>query len=123
MMCKPFWLFNVGQIDRLPVGLPAPAAETMEFSPIEEAERILRDSGAEIRHGFDAAFYSPSKDQICLPVRERFTSPESYYATALHELAHWTGHASRLDRGRVTVRRRRRLSRMAPRCWRTDRRC
>lgn len=39
-----------------------------------------------------------TKDQICLPNRERFTTPENYYATALHELTHWTGHESRLNR-------------------------
>jgi antirestriction protein ArdC len=33
-----------------------------------------------------------------LPNRERFTTPENYYATALHELTHWTGHESRLNR-------------------------
>ncbi len=98
MMCKPFWLFNVAQIDGLPAGLTTPTAQTNEFTAIEEAERILTESGAEIRHGFDAAFYSPSKDQICLPNPERFTSPQSYYATALHELTHWAGHESRLAR-------------------------
>lgn len=97
MMCKPFWLFNVAQIDGLPADLTAPAV-AMEFDPINEAEQILIDSGADIRHGFDGAFYVPSRDQICLPVRERFTTPENYYATALHELTHWTGHESRLAR-------------------------
>lgn len=31
-------------------------------------------------------------------MRERFTTPENYYATALHELTHWTAHESRLNR-------------------------
>ncbi len=55
-------------------------------------------SRADIRHGFDGAAYVPSKDQILLPTRERFTSAANYYATALHELIHWTGHESRLNR-------------------------
>jgi antirestriction protein ArdC len=97
MMCKPFWLFNVAQIDGLPADLTTPLTTT-EFNPIDEAEQILTGSGAEIHHGFDGAFYVPSRDQICLPVRERFTTPENYYATALHELTHWTGHESRLHR-------------------------
>ena len=33
-----------------------------------------------------------------MPDCELFTSPENYYATVLHELTHWTGHKSRLDR-------------------------
>lgn len=97
MMCKPFWLFNVAQIDGLPADLTNHAV-TPEFNPIQEAEHILTGSGAEIHHGFDGAFYVPSKDQICLPNRQRFTTPENYYATALHELTHWTGHENRLNR-------------------------
>jgi antirestriction protein ArdC len=97
LMCKPFWLFNGAQIDGLPDDLTS-AAKTHEFKPLDEAEQILINSGAKIHHGFDSAFYIPSKDQICLPVRERFTTPENYYATALHELTHWTAHESRLNR-------------------------
>ena len=97
-MCKPFWLFNVAQIDGLSESFTTPAETTGKFNPIEDAEKLLTASGATINHGFDGAFYAPSKDQICLPARERFTSPENYYATALHELTHWTGHESRLNR-------------------------
>lgn len=97
-MCKPFWLFNVAQIEGLPESFHQVTEKPADFSPIEEAEAILSASGASIAHGYDSAFYAPSKDQICLPARERFTSPENYYATALHELTHWTGHESRLSR-------------------------
>lgn len=97
LMCKPFWLFNVAQIEGLPESFTTPAV-TQEFNPIAEAEKLLAASGATINHGFDGAFYAPSKDQICLPLRERFTTPENYYATALHELTHWTGHERRLNR-------------------------
>lgn len=97
-MCKPFWLFNVAQIDGLPEALTQTEEKTPEFNPIEEAEKVLAASGAQINHGYDGAFYAPSKDQICMPARERFTTPENYYATALHELTHWTGHVSRLNR-------------------------
>lgn len=97
-MCKAFWVFNVAQIDGLPESFYAPAEKAADFNPIDTAEAILAASGAKIAHGFDGAFYTPSRDQICLPARERFTSPENYYATALHELTHWTGHESRLAR-------------------------
>lgn len=97
-MCKPFWLFNVAQIDGLPESMTAAAETAKEFNAIEDAEKLIAASGAIISHGGDRAFYSPSADQIRLPLREQFTSPEFYYATALHELTHWTGHESRLDR-------------------------
>lgn len=56
----------------------------------------------------DQAFYRPSTDTIVLPMKEQFKlgkTPEEvyhdgmeYYSTALHEMAHSTGHESRLDR-------------------------
>jgi antirestriction protein ArdC len=96
-MVKPFWLFNAAQIDGLPETLTEPQT-TQEFNPVEEAEQVLSKTGAKIRYGFDSAFYAPDRDEICLPNRERFTSEATYYATALHELAHWTGIESRLNR-------------------------
>jgi antirestriction protein ArdC len=39
-----------------------------------------------------------AEDRIQLPERELFADAGSYYATALHELVHWTGHPSRLGR-------------------------
>ena len=40
----------------------------------------------------------PESDLIRMPRRNSFDDTESYYSTLLHELAHWTGHSSRLDR-------------------------
>ena len=37
-------------------------------------------------------------DEIHLPPKVNFDEPGKYYATALHELGHWTGHESRLNR-------------------------
>ena len=55
-----------------------------------------------------SAFYVPSQDFIVLPMKEQFkigkTAEEvyrdgmEYYSTALHEMSHSTGHASRLNR-------------------------
>jgi len=69
------------------------------FAAIERAERLLKDSGAKILHSvIDRAFYEPIRDQITLPLKESFTSPEKYYETALHEICHWSGAKHRLDR-------------------------
>jgi antirestriction protein ArdC len=59
---------------------------------------LLHETGAVIRHGGNRAFYSPSEDLIQLPPEAWFDEPDSYYAIALHELVHWTGHPLRLDR-------------------------
>jgi antirestriction protein ArdC len=96
-MAKAFWLFNLAQIDGLPADLTT-SATVEDFNAVEAAEQILIKSKALIDYGFDKAFYASSQDKICLPQRERFATPEIFYATALHELTHWTGHDSRLNR-------------------------
>jgi antirestriction protein ArdC/phage/plasmid primase-like uncharacterized protein/tRNA G10 N-methylase Trm11 len=91
-------VFNAEQIDGLP---PLQRKESKEqtWSAIERAEHILQASGANIQHGQEnRAFYRPMTDSIHLPDKEQFPSANNYYATALHELGHWTGHSSRLDR-------------------------
>ncbi|MES3021665.1 MAG: zincin-like metallopeptidase domain-containing protein [Pseudomonadota bacterium] len=89
-------VFNAEQIDGLP--LPKPRIE-QTWNAIERAEQILKTSGAVFRNGeHDRAFYRPATDSIHLPEKRQFPSADSFYATALHELGHWTGHESRLGR-------------------------
>jgi len=89
-------VFNGEQIDGLP---PLQPKKEQTWSAVERAEHILKASGAAITHAAgDRAFYRPSTDSITLPERGQFLSADRYYATALHELGHWTGHASRLNR-------------------------
>lgn len=89
-------VFNAEQIDGLP---PLTVSKEKSWNSIERAEDILKASGAIIRHDqADRAFYRMSTDSIHLPQKEAFPAADRYYATALHELGHWTGHTSRLDR-------------------------
>lgn len=88
-------VFNADQID----GLPPIQKKEQSWNPIERAENILMASGADIHHnGGERAFYRPSTDSLHLPEKGLFPSADRYYSTALHELGHWTGHSSRLDR-------------------------
>lgn len=90
-------VFHASQIDGLPP-LP-PRKEQPEWERHAAAENLLEASGASIHHDQnDRAFYRQSTDQIHMPERGQFPTPDNYYATALHELGHWTGHPSRLDR-------------------------
>lgn len=94
-LLKPFWLFNVADIEGLPKeAVPVDA----RVNCVDEGELILQASGATLQHGGDVACYVPSMDLIRLPAAEQFKSVEDYYATAMHELIHWTGGASRLNR-------------------------
>ncbi len=96
---KGYTVFNVEQIEGLPEIYyakptnPLPAAER-----IDAADRFLTATGATIQHGGNMAFYAPSRDLIQMPPFEAFRDRESYYATALHELTHWTRHEKRLNR-------------------------
>ena len=101
LMCRPFWLFNIAQIDGLPPELlgDVPALQGWaDRSPVVGAMRFIGGCGADIRHGYAQAAYAPRADRILMPDVDRFTSPEAYCATALHELVHWTGHPDRLAR-------------------------
>jgi antirestriction protein ArdC len=46
----------------------------------------------------DQAFYAPLADSISMPLKEQFKDGQAFYATMLHEMAHSTGIATRLNR-------------------------
>ena len=95
---RTYTVFNAEQVENMP-SLEQDQKKVNQWEVCERAERLLKESGANIQHrGGDRAFYRPSEDLIVLPKQEQFRSPEAYYSTALHELGHWTGHESRLDR-------------------------
>lgn len=89
-------VFNIAQCNGLDHLVPKHESHTWE--PLEEAERVLADSGADILYGGHRAYYSVTTDRIHLPDRDRFRSAQGAAATGLHELGHWTGHPSRLNR-------------------------
>jgi len=51
-----------------------------------------------IREGHGEACYVPSRDFISMPAFAGFKGADHFYNVAFHELAHWTGHKTRLDR-------------------------
>jgi len=65
---------------------------------IESADHFMTATRATINHGGNSAYYAPARDMVQMPPFATFRDAESYYATALHELTHWTSHKSRLDR-------------------------
>lgn len=98
LLPKVFTVFNYAQTEGLDLPAKVPV-KTPEWSPDERAERILKNSGALIRHiAGDRAYYAPASDSITLPLKAQFPSASAYYDTALHELGHWTGHSTRLNR-------------------------
>jgi antirestriction protein ArdC len=96
---KRFTVFNVDQCEGLPDTLSVGGGAFLgERETIACAENLMATTGAQIGIGGDAAFYMPSADRIQLPPQQSFYEQINFYRTALHELGHWTGHPSRLDR-------------------------
>lgn len=96
-MLKTFTVFNVEQIDGLPLTMETVSPEAT-FDPLPQAENLFRKSGANIIEKGQNAFFSPSNDEVWLPERHLFSDAANFYATGLHELMHWSGGKSRLNR-------------------------
>lgn len=94
---KRFTVFNLAQCEGLEVEEEAPPP-LVERELVPVAERLIASCGADFRIGGDRAFYVPSEDFVRVPPQTAFGDQINYYRTCFHELAHWTGHASRLDR-------------------------
>lgn len=96
-LCKIFYVFNGEQMEGIS------KYETVEPSKTEIEERIeaLQESSdcPIINVAQDRSFYSPSADKIVLPLKSAFEDPSAYAEVLAHEMAHSTGHATRLDRG------------------------
>lgn len=92
------WVFNAEQVDGIPP-LAKKTALASDWDPILRAEELVSLTGAKVFHSMgDRAFYNLVTDSITMPLKEQFSGADLYYGTHLHELAHWTGHNSRLDR-------------------------
>lgn len=70
-----------------------------EWERHQAAEGIMDNAGVPIAYKpGDRAFYVVSQDRITMPERAQFKTQDGFYATALHELGHATGHPARLNR-------------------------
>ena len=96
---KGYTVFNLEQIEGLPERVAAtPLVQLDEAERVERAEAFVARTGADLRHGGSRALYSPGGDHVQVPAFAAFRDAGSYYATLTHELTHWTGHRSRVDR-------------------------
>ena len=92
----PARVFNASQIDGLPP--PPPRPEVPEAFRHAAVADVLERLGVPIQHGGDRAFYVQALDHIQLPEQHQFVDANAYFAVALHEAGHATGHPSRLNR-------------------------
>lgn len=96
---KPHPVFNLSQTKGLEHLVKAPDEKEQTFKDEKEAEELLKKVQAKIKlANFSKAFYTPSEDKISMPRKSQFKTKEGFYSTLFHELSHWTGHPSRLNR-------------------------
>lgn len=89
-------VFNVDCVEGLKLKLPTSYVN----DPIGSCEMIINDMPSKpvIEHGGDEPYYSWREDRVKVPYRENFILSDEYYSTLFHELAHSTGHETRLNR-------------------------
>ncbi len=98
---KYFNVFNLSQVDNLPEDFYKihEVEHLTNFEKDERAEQIISGSGAVIEYApSNEAFYNWAVDKIYMPERKQFVSAEAFYNVLYHEMGHWSGHSSRLNR-------------------------
>ncbi|MCL2660161.1 MAG: zincin-like metallopeptidase domain-containing protein, partial [Acidobacteriaceae bacterium] len=93
--------FNVEQCEGLEV--PRPDVSLPEVPVIERCEQIISNwtgrPALKLDNPYEAqAYYRREADEIHMPERNRFSSPEAYYAALFHECIHAAGAPHRLNR-------------------------
>lgn len=103
-LLKTFTIFNIEQAEfddksKLPT-LAKLMKDAKKNAPEirDDLEKVIEDTGAVLNFGGNSAHYSPKTDEVTMPVIESFKDSDSYYSVFFHELGHWTGAKSRLDR-------------------------
>lgn len=95
---KRFTIFNAAQCENLPeaVAVVAPPPPPGLIEP--QVEALIAATGVDFRIGGDRASYAPGLDYVMVPPPQAYYEPINWHRTALHELGHASGHASRLNR-------------------------
>ena len=99
-MMREYVVFNVSQCNGLPANIVQGKAARVRNPDTRDAlaDEFLASSLADIREGAGEAYYAPGADFISLPSFTTFKGADHFYGVAFHELTHWTGRKSRLDR-------------------------
>ena len=98
---KSFNVFNLSCVDGLPDEFYklAEIDKLSDFEKDERAEELIKSTGAKICfEPKNDAFYKPSEDKIYLPLSKQFVSKDAFYSVLFHELGHWSGASTRLNR-------------------------
>ena len=97
---KHFTVFNIAQCDGLPGTLTVPPKAPNPDRRDALIDEFIKATGAKIREddSGDHAYYNETADLIVTPAFKHFRGQAEYAVVLFHELIHWTGHPSRLNR-------------------------
>ena len=100
---KYYNVFNIKDIEGIEYASPDITLQPHE--KLERCENIILNmpNAPEMIHqDLSQAYYNKVHDFVNMPEIGQFQSPEEYYVTFFHELAHATGHQKRLNRPGIT---------------------
>jgi antirestriction protein ArdC len=97
---KHFTVFNIAQCEGLPGTLTAPPKAPNPDRRDALIDEFIKATGAKIREddSGDHAYYNETADLIVTPAFKLFRGRAEYAVVLFHELIHWTGHSSQLNR-------------------------
>jgi antirestriction protein ArdC len=95
LFARAFSLFNADQVDGY---APEPGPVLPERERLAGAEAFIAALGIDTVYGASSAYYHIGEDRIHMPDFAAFHDAHGFYATHVHECAHASGAAHRLDR-------------------------
>ncbi|AOH87147.1 hypothetical protein AWL63_23550 (plasmid) [Sphingomonas panacis] len=98
---RHYIVFNADQVDGLPAYYYGSMQEPAPLDPSvhqDAIDRFFSAIPADVRHGGDRAYFSPTFDYIQMPHPRTFRTMDHYASVRGHESTHWSGSASRLAR-------------------------
>jgi len=90
---KNYKVYNIDQVEGINFEQEHPLSKNEK---IDEVEKMVADTKVQMYRGSPA--YSTRDDCIFMPNIDEFVDKENYYSTLFHELSHWSGHETRLNR-------------------------
>lgn len=99
-----FPVFNMQDVEGCPVKPVSSKgnSENQEIAVCADFVTALNLGESLINSPTEDAYFNRAADVVVMPELTRFLSSEQYYATLFHELTHWTGHSTRLNRPTLT---------------------
>ena len=105
LLLKWYRVFHIDDTQDIASLCPSVVPGGDSLSPIEQAEQAIESylsREATLRFFNDqpsaSAYYSPSKDEVVVPMLSQYALAEEYYSTAFDELTHSTMHEKRCNR-------------------------